>query len=92
MDPVIRMFTSGAGTVRWETTLAGAEGLQFNVSGPDSWRNSSVFADAFALAKYQKEYESFLKESGYSVSLVNDRRSGLERRVWPREGKDRRRT
>ena len=91
MEPVIRMFTSDSGTVRWITTLAGAEGLQFSVSGPDNWRNSSLFSDPMALVRFQSEYERFLRANGYSVSLVNDRRMRGERREWPRPGEDRRR-
>jgi len=90
MDPVIRMFTSDVGTVRWSTTMAGTEGLEFSVSGPDSWRNSSLFRDPIALVRFQAEYERFLKASGYSVSPVNDRRRRGERRVFGR-GDDRRR-
>ena len=90
MEPVIRMFTSDSGTVRWITTVAGAEGLEFSVSGPDNWRNSSFFADPMALVRFQAEYERFLRANGYSVSLVNDRRLRAERREWPRPGEDRR--
>ena len=90
MEPVIRMFTSDAGTVRWSTTIAGTEGLEFSVSGPDSWRNSSLFRDPIALVRFQAEYERFLKASGYSVSPVNDRRRRGERRAFPRDD-DRRR-
>ena len=90
MEPVIRMFTSDSGTVRWMTTVAGAEGLEFSVSGPDNWRNSSFFSDPMALVRFQAEYERFLRANGYSVSLVNDRRSRAERRAVPR-GDDRRR-
>ena len=90
MEPVIRMFTSDSGTVRWMTTVAGAEGLEFSVSGPDNWRNSSFFSDPMALVRFQAEYERFLRANGYSVSLVNDRRSRAERRAFPR-GDDRRR-
>ena len=90
MEPVIRMFTSDAGTVRWVTTMAGAEGLEFSVAGPDNWRNSSLFTDPIALMRFQAEYERFLRANGYSVSLVNDRRSCGERRAFPR-GDDRRR-
>jgi hypothetical protein len=91
MEPAIRMFTSESGTVRWVTTVAGAEGLEFSVSGPDDWRNSSLFKDPMALVRFQAEYERFLKASGYSVSLVNDRRWRSERRAFPRPGSDRRR-
>ena len=91
MEPVIRMFTSDSGTVRWVTTVAGNEGLEFSVSGPDSWRNTSLFTDAMALMRYQAEYERFLPASGYSVSLVNDRRWRAERRAVPRPEADRRR-
>ena len=84
------MFTSESGTVRWVTAVAGAEGLEFSVSGPEHWRKSSRFADPMALVRYQAEYERFLRASGYSVSLVSDRRCGGERRERPRPGGDRR--
>jgi hypothetical protein len=90
MEPVIRMFTSESGTVRWVTTVAGADGLEFSVSGPDAWRNSSFFKDPMALVRFQAEYERFLRASGYSVCLVNDRRWRADRREWPRPGQDRR--
>lgn len=90
MEPVIRMFTSDGGTVRWMTTKAGADGLAFSVSGPDQWRSSSFFPDPMALARFQAEYERFLRANGYSVSLVNDRRRRGERREWPRPVEDRR--
>jgi hypothetical protein len=70
--------------------MAGTEGLEFSVSGPDSWRNSSLFRDPIALVRFQAEYERFLKASGYSVSDVNDRRRRGERRAFGR-GDDRRR-
>jgi hypothetical protein len=92
MEPVIRMFTSDSGTVRWVTTMAGADGLEFSVSGPDTWRNSSFFKDPMALVRFQAEYERFLRQSGYSVSLVNDRRWRAERRCLPRPSEDRRRS
>jgi hypothetical protein len=91
MEPVIRMFTSDGGTVRWVTTMAGAEGLEFSVSGPDAWRNSSLFTDPIALLRFQTEYERFLRASGYEVSLVNDRRWRGDRRGSARPGADRRR-
>lgn len=91
MEPVIRMFTSEAGTVRWVTTITGAEGLEFSVSGPDAWRNLSLFKDPMALVRFQAQYERFLRENGYSVSLVNDRRWRGERRERRRGDEDRRR-
>jgi len=91
MEPVIRMFTSGAGTVRWVTTIAGTEGLAFSVAGPDNWRNCSLFADPLALVRFQAEYERFLRASGYTGSPVEDRRSRGERRAHGR-GDDRRRS
>ena len=91
MEPVIRMFTSETGTVRWVTTIAGAQGLEFSVSGPEAWRNSSFFTDPIALLRFQTEYERFLRASGYSVSLVNDRR-WRERRERRRDAEDRRRS
>ena len=90
MEPVIRLFTSDVGTVRWSTTIAGTEGLEFSVSGPDSWRNSSLFRDPIALVRFQAEYERFLRANGYAVSLVNDRRRRSERRAFARSD-DRRR-
>lgn len=94
MEPVIRMFTSDAGTVRWvTTTMAGASGLEFSVSGPDNWRNSSHFNDPMALVRFQAEYERFLRDNGFSLSLVTDRRWRGERRVTARPGSiDRRRS
>ena len=71
MEPVIRMFTSDTGTVRWITTMTGAEGLEFSVSGPEDWRNSSFFTDPMSLLRFQTEYERFLRASGYEVSLVD---------------------
>jgi hypothetical protein len=91
MEPVIRMFTSETGTVRWVTTMAGTECLEFSVAGPDHWRNSSLFTDPMALVRFQTEYERFLCSSGYAVSLVNDRRWRGDRRAAPRPGADRRR-
>ena len=91
MEPVIRMFTSDAGTVRWITTMVGLEGLEFSVSGPEAWRNSSFFSDPIALLRFQTEYERFLRASGYEVSLVSDRRWRGERRAFPRQGSERRR-
>jgi len=89
-DPVVRMFTSDNGTVRW-TTMAGAKGLEFSVCGPDGWRNSSYFTDPHALVRFQAEYERFLRDSGYLVSLVSERRWRPDRRAVSRPGSDRRR-
>lgn len=91
MEPVIRMFTSDSGTVRWVTTVVDTEGLEFSVSGPDNWRHSQFFGDPMALVRFQAEYERFLRQSGYTVSLVNDRRWRGERRSSARAGADRRR-
>jgi hypothetical protein len=93
MEPVIRMFTSDAGTVRWVTTTAGANGLEFSVSGPDNWRNSSHFVDPMALVRFQAEYERFLRDNGFCLSLVTERRWRGERRATHRPGAiDRRRS
>jgi hypothetical protein len=86
MEPVVRMFTSGSGTVRWVITIAGSESLEFSVSGPDNWRSSSLFTDPMALLRFQTEYERFLRDNGYLVSLVSDRRW----RTIPRPEGDRR--
>jgi hypothetical protein len=92
MEPVIRMFTSDAGTVRWVTTTVGSNGLEFSVAGPDNWRNSSHFMDPMALVRFQQEYERFLRDNGFALSLVTERRWRGERRATPRPGgTDRRR-
>src|SRR5262245_24409072 len=90
MDPVIRLFTSHLGTVRWETSIFGDQGLEFKVSGPLAWSTSSVFPDAMALMRHQSEYERFLLDNGYKLSVVDERRK-RDRRKHPREGVDRRR-
>jgi hypothetical protein len=93
VEPVIRMFTNDSGTVRWVTTMSGANGLEFSVSGPDNWRNSSHFRDPVALVRFQAEYERFLKDNGFSLSLVTDRRWRGDRRASHRPGAiDRRRS
>lgn len=86
------MFTSGLGTVRWETSLVGDKGLEFKVSGPLAWSTSSVFPDAISLMRHQSEYERFLLDSGYQVSHVEERRMRLDRRKAPRSNNDRRRS
>jgi hypothetical protein len=90
MEPVVRMFTSDAGTVRWITTMSGAQGLEFSVSGPEDWRNSSFFTDPMSLLRFQTEYERFLRANGYEVSVVAERRWRGERRERPRPSEDRR--
>jgi hypothetical protein len=72
--------------------MAGGEGLEFSVSGPDNWRNSSLFKDPMALVRFQSEYERFLRANGYAVSLVNDRRWRGDRRSFARPNEDRRRS
>jgi hypothetical protein len=89
--PVIRMFTSDLGTVRWETTISGTDGLEFRVCGPEKWGVSSLFPDPMALVQYQSEYERYLIDSGFSVSLVNERRTSPDRRRKPRATGERRR-
>jgi len=89
--PVVRMFTSDLGTVRWETTIAGTQGLEFKVTGPEKWGARSLFPNPMELVQYQSEYERYLIESGFSVSMVNERRVGQDRRRAPRPGPERRR-
>jgi hypothetical protein len=91
MDPVIRLFTSHLGTVRWETSIAGDQGLEFKVCGPLAWTTSSVFPDAMTLMRHQSEYERFLLDNGYQVSRVEERRSRPDRRKHPRADRERRR-
>ena len=90
LESVVRMFTSGLGTVRWETSLAG-DHLEFKVSGPLSWSTSSIFPDAVSLMRHQSEYERFLLDSGYELSHVEERRRQPDRRRNPRDDRDRRR-
>jgi hypothetical protein len=91
MESVVRMFTSGLGTVRWETSLAGDQ-LEFKVSGPLSWSTSSIFPDAVSLMRHQSEYERFLLDSGYELSVTDERRRQPDRRRYPRRDRDRRRS
>jgi len=85
------MFTSGLGTVRWETSMAGDQ-LEFKVAGPLSWSTSSVFQDAVSLMRHQSEYERFLLDSGYELSQTEERRRQPDRRKQPRGERDRRRS
>ena len=91
MGPVVRLFTSHLGTVRWETNIVGDQGLEFKVTGPLAWATSSFFPDAMTLMRHQSEYERFLLDNGYKLSLVDERRKRLDRRQHPRESHDRRR-
>ena len=90
MGPVVRLFTSHLGTVRWETSVAGEHGLEFKVSGPLAWSTSSFFTDAMSLMRYQSEYERFLLDNGYKVTNIEERRR-TDRRQAPRGESDRRR-
>jgi len=91
MEPVIRLFTSHLGTVRWETSVAGDQGLEFRVTGPLAWETSSCFPDASTLMRHQSEYERFLLDNGYKLSIVDERRKNSDRRQHPRGTADRRR-
>jgi len=91
MDCVIRLFTSHLGSVRWETSIAGDQGLEFRVCGPLVWSTSSIFPDAMSLMRHQSEYERFLLDNGYKISMTDERRHRLDRRKAPRAGYDRRR-
>src|SRR5262245_48805267 len=91
MDPVIRLFTSHLGTVRWETSIAGDQGLEFRVTGPLAWETSSFFPDAITLMRHQSEYERFLLDNGYKLSIVDERRRRVDRRKYQRDSPDRRR-
>lgn len=91
MEHVVRLFTSHLGTVRWETSVAGDQGLEFRVSGPLAWETSSFFPDAMTLMLHQSEYERFLLDNGYKLSIVDERRRNGDRRQYPRDTPDRRR-
>ena len=92
MEPVIRLFTSHVGTVRWETSVAGEQGLEFKVCGPLAWTTSSIFPDAMTLMRHQSEYERFLLDNGYRLSITDERRKRADRRRQPRPDRDRRRS
>jgi hypothetical protein len=92
VEPVIRLFTSHLGTVRWETSVAGAQGLEFKVCGPLAWTTSSIFPDAMTLMRHQSEYERFLLDNGYRLSIVDERRKRPDRRREPRPDRERRRS
>ena len=91
MECVVRLFTSHLGSVRWETSIAGDQGLEFRVCGPLAWSTSSIFPDAMSLMRHQSEYERFLLDNGYKVSLIEERRTSVDRRKTARSGYDRRR-
>jgi len=91
MDPVVRLFTSHLGSVRWETSIVGEQVLEFRVCGPLAWSTSSVFPDAMALMRHQSEYERFLLDNGYKISRVDERRKRPDRRKTARSSFDRRR-
>jgi hypothetical protein len=92
VEPVIRLFTSHLGTVRWETSVAGEQGLEFKVCGPLAWTTSSIFPDAMTLMRHQSEYERFLLDNGYRLSITDERRKRADRRRQPRPDRDRRRS
>lgn len=91
MGSVVRLFTSHLGTVRWETNVAGEQGLEFKVCGPLAWSTASFFPDAMSLMRHQSEYERFLLDNGYKVSQIDERRRRPDRRRYPRGESDRRR-
>jgi hypothetical protein len=91
MDPVVRLFTSHLGSVRWETSIVGEQSLEFRVCGPLAWSTSSVFSDAMTLMRHQSEYERFLLDNGYKISMVDERRKRPDRRKSVRSSFDRRR-
>jgi hypothetical protein len=92
VEPVVRLFTSHLGTVRWETSVAGEQGLEFKVCGPLAWTTSAIFPDAMTLMRHQSEYERFLLDNGYRLSIVDERRKRPDRRRQPRPDRERRRS
>ncbi|MGH9673099.1 MAG: hypothetical protein ACRD44_07950 [Bryobacteraceae bacterium] len=71
--------------------IAGEQGLEFRVSGPEKWGVSSLFPNPMELVQYQSEYERYLIDSGFTVSMVNERRRSGDRRKTARPSPERRR-
>lgn len=88
--PVIRMFAHEQSTVRWETRVTDARGLELVVFGPGTRRCVFTFQEAMALVAYQVQCERQLVSSGYGVLTGSDRRAGLDRRRCSRQVADRR--
>jgi hypothetical protein len=88
--PVVRMFTQGFITVRWETRIAEGRGLELRVYGPGALRRSYSFQDALSLVEYQVQFERQLLSNGYGLLNYSERRSGYDRRRQPRNADDRR--
>jgi hypothetical protein len=88
--PVVRMFTQELDTVRWETRMAAAGGLELKVFGPGALRRSYSYQDALLLVEYQVQVERQLLSNGYGVLTHSERRSGYDRRRQPRTTEDRR--
>jgi hypothetical protein len=67
------------------------DGLQLTVTKNDT-PHVYRFDDALALVRFQSDMEAMLVQTGWSfVEFTPDRRSGRDRRGWPRLLSDRRR-
>jgi len=88
--PVVRMFSQGLVTVRWETRIAEGRGLELMVFGPGALRRSYSFQDALSLVEYQVQFERQLLANGYGLLDYSERRCGYDRRRRPRAVEDRR--
>jgi hypothetical protein len=87
---VIRMFTQEQSTVRWETRITDARGMELTVFGPGAQRRSYTFQEAMALVAYQVQCERQLLSNGYGVLMRSERRVGDDRRRGSRKAADRR--
>jgi hypothetical protein len=62
------------------------------VIADDRGPRSYLFPDLPALARFQSDLEQFLLRTGWTfVAFSPDRRTGRDRRTWPRRANDRRR-
>ena len=75
--------------IRRET---GEDGVLLVIDGPDGPPRSYAFRDLTSLEPFQNDMERLLLDTGWSFEEFGpDRRTGLDRRTWPRIINDRRR-
>jgi hypothetical protein len=65
---------------------------RLTIEDPEKGSRSHDFGDLALLIKFQSDMEAFLVRTGWSLAEFHpERRTGRERRMWPRLLQDRRR-
>lgn len=68
------------------------DGVLLVIDGPDGRPRSYAFRDLATLERFQTDMERLLLDTGWTFEEFGpDRRTGLDRRTWPRINNDRRR-